>query len=87
MPALNRSYSTSGHMTFHLRPEMIVKHGAPLTILQASMNSVGHTFQNTGTGWRITDAMAAMSAQEIHDVAEVALSGFEEVQTAVMKSI
>ena len=56
------------------------------------MISVGHTFKNTGTGWQITDAMAAVSAQEIHDVAEVALTSFEEVkgplevQTAVMES-
>ena len=44
-------------------------------------------------GYRVTDAMVAMSAQEIHDVAEVALASFEEVKgpleirTAVMKSI
>ena len=58
------------------------------------MSSVGHAFKGyTGTGWKIANAMEAMSAQEIHDVAETALSDFEEVKgpaeirTAVMKSV
>ena len=70
----------SGHMTFYLRPEMVIKQGAPTTVLQKYMSSYGHTFKNSCMGWKVTDAMAAMSAQEIHDVAEVALTSFEEVK-------
>ena len=72
---------------------MVIKQGAPTTVLQKYMSSYGHTFKNSCMGWKVTDAMAAMSAQEIHDVAEVALTSFEEVKgpleirTAVMKSI
>ena len=83
----------SSHMTFYLRPEMVIKQGAPTTVLQKYMSSLGHMFKNYCMGYRVTDAMAAMSAQEIHDVAEVALASFEEVKgpleirTAVMKSI
>ena len=80
----------SGHMTFHLRPEMVVSQGAPTTVLL----SQGHVFKNYHPlGYRITDVMAAMSAQEVHDIAEVALSSFEEfkgpldTKTALMKSI
>ena len=83
-----------GTNTFYLRPEMIIKLGAPLTILQSSMSAVGHTFQGyTGTGWKIPHAMAALSAQEIHDIAEVALTEFEsvkgpiEIRTVVMRSV
>ena len=67
--------------TFYLRPEMVIKLGAPPTILQSSMSAVGHTFNGyTRTGWKITNAMEALSAQEIHDVAETALTKFEEVK-------
>ena len=83
----------SGHMTFYLRPEMLIKQGAPSTVLQKHLLSQGHTFLNYCTGYRVNDAMIAMSAQEIHDIAKVALSSFEEVKgpleirTAVMKSV
>ena len=83
-----------GTNTFYLRPEMIIKLGAPLTILQSSMSAVGHTFQGyTSTGWKIPNAMVALSAQEIHDIAEVALTEFEsdkgpiEIRTVVMRSV
>ena len=83
-----------GNNTFYLRPEMVIKLGAPPTILQSSMSAVRHTFKGyTGTGWKITNAMEAMSAQEIHDVADTALTEFEEVkgpieiQTVVMRSV
>ena len=73
---------------------MIIKLGAPPTILQSSMSVVGHTFQGyTGTGWKIPNAMVALSAQEIHDIAEVALTEFEsvkgpiEIRTVVMRSV
>ena len=83
----------SGHMTFYLRPEMVIKQGVPTTVLQKHLLSLGHVFTNYCMGYRVNDAMIAMSAQEIHDIAEVALSSFEEVKgpleirTAVMKSI
>ena len=80
--------------TFYLRPEMIIKLGAPLTILQSSMSAVGRTFQGyTGTGWKIPKAMVALSAQKIHNIAEVALTEFEsgkgpiEIRTVVMRSV
>ena len=84
----------SGHMTFYLRPEMVIKQGAPTTVLQRHLLSLGHVFPSYNPlGYRVNDAIIAMSAQEIHDGAEVALSSFEEVKgpleirTAVMKSI
>ena len=40
----------SGHMTFYLHPEVVIKQGAPKTILQKYMSSHGHAFKSSGMG-------------------------------------
>ena len=84
----------SGYETFHLRPEVVIRLGAPTTALQASMGSIGHELKGySGTGWRIVKTMERQSDQEFHDVAETALSDFDklkgpvEVRSAVLKSV
>ena len=69
----------SGHMTFYRRPEMVVKQGSPTTILQKHLLRHGHPFRHYFYGYSITDAMAAMSAKEILEIAEIALAFYEEV--------
>ena len=84
----------SGNETFHLRPQVVIKLGAPTTALQASMGSIGHELKGySGTGWRTVKTMERLSDQEFHDVAEMALSDFKklkepvEVKSAVLKSV
>ena len=83
----------SGHMTFYRRPEMVVKQGSPTTIQQKHLLRHGHAFRLYFYGYSITDAMEAMSAKEILEIAELALAFYEEVKgplenrTLVMKSI
>ena len=83
----------SGHMTFYRRPEMVVKQGAPTTILQKHLLRHGHGIRHYFYGYSILDAMEAMSAKEILEIAELALTFYDEVKgplenrILVMKSI
>ena len=83
----------SGHMTFYPRPEMVVKQGAPTTILQKHLLRHGHGFRHYFYGYSILDAMEAMSATDILEIAELALTFYDEVKgplenrILVMKSI
>ena len=84
----------SGHMTFHLRQEMVVSQGAPTTVLHRHLTSLGYNIRHyRPQGYRSTDAMVALSSKEIIGIAETALSNFEEVKgplelrVAIMKSI
>ena len=84
----------SGHLTFHLRPEMVVSQGAPTTVLHRHLRSLGYKIRHSDPlGYKITDAMVALSFKEILGIAETALSNFDEIKgplelrVAIMKSI
>ena len=84
----------TGHLTFHLRPEVVVTQGTPVTVLHRHLRSLGYKIRHLDTrGYKITDAMIAMSTKEVLGIAEMVMSDFEEVKgplelrVTIMKSI
>ena len=83
----------SGHQTFYRRSEMVVKQGSPTTILQKHLLRHGHPFRGYFYGYSIHSALEAMSDKEILEVAELAITFYDEVKgpletrTMVMKAI
>ena len=80
-------------MTFYRRPEVVVKQGAPTTILQKHLIRHGQHFRHYFGSYTIIDAMEAMSTKETLEIAELALKFYDEVKgplenrVLVMKSI
>ena len=87
----------SGHQTFYRSPEVVVKIGAPITILQKHLVRRGtlsnmfsrHCFDS----YMILNAMEAMTTKEPTEIAELALKFYEEIKgpmknrVLVLKSI
>ena len=83
-----------GHLTFHLRPETVVKQGAPTTVLHRHIKSLGYKIKWCDKrGYKIPEAMTALSFREVLRITELAMSNFEEVKgspklrVSIMKAI
>ena len=70
-----------GSETFYQRPEVTVKMGIPPTALQMTMMDCGVQIEGFhGTGWYVPDVLKKLQEQEYHDVAEVAMTNFEQLK-------
>ena len=84
----------TGHLTFHLRPETVVAQGAPTTVLHRHLKSLGYKIKWCDKrGYKIPEAMIALSFREVLRIAESAMSNFEEVKgspelrVSIMKAV
>ena len=70
----------SSHQTFYRSPEVVVKMGAPLTILQKHLLRRLCFMKHCRESYFIFDAMNAMTTKEPTGIAELALKFYEEVK-------
>ena len=70
----------AGHLTFHLRPETVVTQGAPTTVLHRHLKSLGYKIKWCDKrGYKIPEAMTALSFREVLRIAESAMSNLKHM--------